>query len=93
MGLQFEWDSEKANSNRKKHGISFDEARTVFADPREMTIFDADHSEDEDRYVSMGLSGLGRVIVVSYTERDDRIRIISARVASRRERTQYEKAN
>jgi uncharacterized DUF497 family protein len=91
MGLLFEWDAEKAASNLLKHGVSFDEARTVLGDPHEMTIFDEDHSEDEDRYISMGLSGQGRVVVVSYTERDDRIRIISARVANKRERAQYEK--
>jgi len=91
MGLLFEWDADKAASNLRKHRVSFDEARTVLSDPREMTMFDEDHSEDEDRYISMGLSGQGRVVVVSYTERDDRIRIISARVANKRERAQYEK--
>jgi uncharacterized DUF497 family protein len=90
MGLQFEWNPEKAASNLKKHGVSFEEARTVLADPLEMTMFDPDHSEEEDRYISLGLSNRGRVLVVSYTERENRIRIISARVAAKRERKKYE---
>jgi uncharacterized protein len=91
VGFRFEWDPAKAASNVDKHGVSFEEARTVFGDPNELTIFDEDHSEDEDRYLSMGMSSRGRIIVVSYTERDHHIRIISARVATKRERSQYEK--
>ena len=91
MGLQFEWDDHKAQANIAKHKVSFDEARTVLSDPLEMTMYDPDHSESEDRYISMGLSEQGRLLVVSYTERRDRIRIISARVANKRERKQYEK--
>ncbi|MDX1947096.1 MAG: BrnT family toxin [Pirellulaceae bacterium] len=93
MGLLFEWDQDKASSNEAKHGISFDEAQTVFADPLASTIYDPDHSDDEDRYLSLGMSGRSRILVVSFTDRDDRIRIISARVASRKERKQYEEAN
>ena len=93
MAFLFEWDPHKADGNRLKHGISFDEAKTVFGDPRELTIFDEDHSDEEDRYISLGMSKIGRVLVVSYTERDDHIRIISARAANRRERLQYEKSS
>ncbi len=93
MGLLFEWDADKALANERKHGISFEEASTVFADPLATTIYDPDHSDDEDRYLSLGLSSENRLLVVSFTDRDERIRIISARVASRRERKQYEKAN
>jgi len=90
MGLLFEWDPDKAIANLAKHGVSFDEAKTVFGDANELTIFDEDHSDEEDRYISMGMSRLGRVVVVSYTERDESIRIISARAANTRERKQYE---
>jgi uncharacterized DUF497 family protein len=90
MGLLFEWDADKSKSNQSKHGVSFDEAMTVFSDPLASTIYDPDHSDDEDRYISLGLSGEARLLVVSFTDRDDRIRIISARVANRRERKQYE---
>ena len=93
MGLEFEWHGEKAGLNVTKHGVSFDEARTIFSDRLEMMMFDPDHSDDEDRYISIGLSNRGRVLVVSYTERGDRIRIISARVANKRERSQYEKGS
>jgi uncharacterized DUF497 family protein len=90
MALLFEWDDDKARANVKKHKVSFDEARTALSDPLEMTIYDPDHSADEDRFISMGLSEQGRVLVVSYTERGDRIRIISARLANKHERKQYE---
>ena len=92
MALIFEWDADKAQSNERKHGVTFEEASTVFADPLASTIHDPDHSEDEDRYLSLGLSSKNRVLVVSFTDRDEKIRIISARVASRRERKQYEEA-
>ena len=92
MGLQFEWDHVKAAANRKKHRVSFDEAETDFGDPGEQTIFDEDHSEDEHRFISLGMSNRGRVLVVSCTERGDRIRIISARVANKLVRRQYEEA-
>jgi uncharacterized DUF497 family protein len=90
MGLQFERDAEKAASNWKKHVVSFEEASTILSDPLEATVHDPDHSDQEDRYVSIGMSAGRRILVVSYTERDDHIRIISARVANKRERKQYE---
>ena len=85
MGLRFEWDSAKAISNREKHGVSFDEATTVFSDPLSVTISDPDHSLGEERWVDIGRSLSGRLLVVTYVERIDRIRIISARKASPRE--------
>ena len=90
MGLEFEWDQRKARTNARKHGVSFEEASSVFADPLARTIPDPLHSDEEDRFVTAGESERRRVLVVVYTERQDRIRIISARVASRRERKDYE---
>ena len=92
MELTFEWDEEKDLSNRKKHGVSFDEAKTVFNDPFSITIEDVQHSEDEHRYIDIGLSARGRLIVVSYTERASHIRIISCRKATKSERKSYEQA-
>ncbi len=88
--MEFEWDAGKAASNLSKHGVSFAEAMTVFGDPLEMMIPDPVHSEVEKRFVSVGVSESDRLLVVSYTERDQRIRIISAREAAPRERRQYE---
>ena len=89
--MEFEWDGEKELANVEKHGVAFAEASTVFGDPFETTIPDPDHSVGEYRFLSAGVSSAGRVLVVSYVERsDDRIRIISAREASRGERRQYE---
>lgn len=93
MGLKVEWDEDKAHSNGRKHGVTFDEAVTVFADALAMTIHDRDHSDDEDRYVIMGESDQQRLLVVSFTDREDAIRIISARVANRRERKKYEEGS
>ena len=93
MPLEFEWDHEKAKTNRKKHGVTFEEAATVFADPLALTIPDPDHSEDEDRYITVGESTQRRIVVVSAVDRNDIIRIISARIANRRERRQYEEAS
>ncbi len=90
MELSFEWDEEKANANLRKHGISFDEAATIFLDPFSITIPDADHSIDELRYVDIGSSKKGRVLVVVYTERGARIRIIGCRKATPSERRMYE---
>lgn len=90
MSLDFEWDPRKALSNRRKHGVSFEEAATVFADPLALTIHDPLHSEEEDRFVTIGESERLRVLVVVFTERAEKIRIISARFATRRERKQYE---
>ncbi len=85
----FEWDEEKAESNLRKHGISFQEARTVFRDPLSVTISDPT-TRDESRFIDIGMSGSGRLLVVVYTEREPRIRIISSRPATQRERKSYE---
>jgi uncharacterized DUF497 family protein len=82
--MDFEWDDAKADSNEQKHGVSFTEAMTVFADPLSLTGYDPDHSDDENRYITMGLSAAGRLLVVSHTDRGEKVRIISARKASGR---------
>ena len=91
--MEFEWEDDKAESNLRKHGVSFPEAQTVFADPLALTGYDPDHSHEEDRYITMWTSLEGRLLVVSHTDREDRVRIISAREASRRERRDYEDGN
>lgn len=88
--LQFEWDQEKAAANARKHRVTFGEAETTFADKRSLDIYDPDHSVSEDRFVKLGMSAAGRLLVVVYAERMKRIRIISARLASRYERRRYE---
>lgn len=88
--MSFEWDPRKATSNLAKHGVSFDEAASVFVDPLAASGPDPDHSIDESRYVTFGVSGLGRLLVVSHTHRSGAIRIISARRATRAERKIYE---
>ena len=90
MDLQFEWDEAKAAANVHKHGVSFEEAITIFSDPNSITIFDVEHSDAEGRFIDIGLSANGRVLVVVYTERGPRIRIISCRKATPAERRQYE---
>jgi uncharacterized DUF497 family protein len=90
LPLIFEWDEKKADDNLRKHGVSFDEAKTVFNDPFSVTIYDPDHAGDEERYIDIGLSSKGRLIVVSYIERDEKIRIISSREATTKEQGQYE---
>ena len=90
MDLIFEWDEEKAVRNEAKHGLSFEEAKTVFNDPLAVTIPDPEHSAQEDRWVDTGLSSGGEVLVVWYTERDNRIRIIGCRRATRAERRAYQ---
>jgi hypothetical protein len=90
---EFEWDPEKAANNLRKHGISFVEAATVFFDTLSVTIPDPLHSAEEDRFVITGLSNRQRVLVVVHADRGDRIRIISARLASSSERKKYESAN
>ena len=90
MALRFEWDPRKAAANLKKHGVSFHEAASVFRDPLSITISDPDHSDSEERFVDLGLSHRGRLVVVSYIERGDNIRIISARRADRPEQRAYE---
>jgi uncharacterized DUF497 family protein len=86
----FEWDDAKAASNFQKHGVTFGEAATVFDDPLAVTFYDPDHSDDDDRFLTIGLSAAGRTLIVSHTDRGDRIRIISAREATRAERKGYE---
>ncbi len=93
MQLGFEWDDEKARANFKKHRVGFDEATTVFTDACSITIPDLGHSPDEQRYVDIGNSDKGRLLVVVYTERGSNIRIISCRKATPSERTLYEEGN
>lgn len=88
--FQFEWDEAKAQSNTRDHRVTFDEAVTVFRDPLASTIPDPDHSLGEERYLTVGLSIRGRLLVVSYTERQGQLRLISCRPATRRERRAYE---
>jgi uncharacterized DUF497 family protein len=90
MGLVFEWDAEKGLGNLEKHGVSFEEAASAFADPMSSTIADPEHSVGEERWILLGLSFTGRLVVVAHTERRDTIRLISARLATRSERRQYE---
>jgi uncharacterized DUF497 family protein len=90
MGLLFEWDPEKARRNIKKHRVSFDEASTAFLDLLSQTIDDPLHSEDEDRFVLIGRSIQGRPLVIVHTDKGERIRIISARLATKKERLRYE---
>jgi uncharacterized protein len=88
--MDFEWDQKKAAANVENHGVTFDEAATAFSDPLSLTIPDPDHSEGEYRYMLLGLSDEGRLIVVSHTERGAKIRLISARLAASREIRDYE---
>jgi hypothetical protein len=90
VGYSFEWDAKKAQANLSKHGVSFAEAVTVFGDPLAMNMPDPDHSDSEQRFIVLGMSDRFRLLVVSYTERPPRTRIISARLATRKERKQYE---
>lgn len=89
--IEFEWDPEKAETNLRKHGVGFIEAATIFRDPLSITIFDPDHSTDEDRYITIGVSNRGRPVMVAHTDRGEITRIISARELTRAERRQYEK--
>jgi uncharacterized DUF497 family protein len=89
-GLKFEWDRDKAAENLLRHGVSFEEAATVFRDPLSQTGGDPDHSLDEARFVIFGVSTRGRLLAVAHTERGDTIRIISARAATPGERKIYE---
>ena len=91
--MDFEWDDAKAESNAEKHGVSFAEAMTIFADTLSVTGYDPRHSDEEDRFLTMGMSVDGRLLLVSHTDRADAVRIISAREASRHERKDYEDGN
>ena len=89
--IKFEWDATKASLNKKKHSISFDEAKTVFFDEHARVIYDPEHSDNEERFVILGLSAIARVLVVChcYRKKDSVIRIISARKATKKESIQY----
>jgi uncharacterized protein len=91
---RFEWDPDKADRNKKKHGIAFEQAAAVFSDPKAMSLYDTEHSGDEDRWITLGLSGTGGLVVVCHTfewvdSTTARIRIFSCRKATRRENRQY----
>lgn len=90
MGYIFEWDPVKAEANVRKHGVTFDEASTIFGDPLNLLMADPDHSRDEERYVLLGMSNRRRLLVVAFAERPPRTRLISARRATRQERRRYE---
>jgi hypothetical protein len=89
----YEWDPQKAKRNVHEHGVSFEEAATVFLDPLAMTYPDPDHSDEEDREITIGYSRNQRLLFVSHVQRTNRTRIISAREATRRERKQHEEGN
>ena len=94
VNYNFEWDPKKAHSNQEKHGVSFEEAATVFLDPMAMTIYDPDHSETEDRWITMGISKNGRLLIVCHTFHKERqesvtLRIFSSRKANKRETQEY----
>ena len=88
--IDFEWDNAKAKTNLRKHGVSFSEAATVLRGGLSITIHDPDHSDAEDRYITIGTSVSGRFLIVAHTDRGDRTRIISARELTRKEREAYE---
>jgi hypothetical protein len=90
MERTFEWDEKKAKANLKNHQVDFEEAASVFRDPLNETIYDLDHSIDEDRYITIGWSNRRRLLMVAFTERGTNIRIISARELTRNEREAYE---
>ena len=87
---EFQWDEEKAKSNLKKHGVSFEEGATIFNDPTIATILDPDHSKDEERFISIGMSVIRRLLTAIHTYRKDRLRLISARKATKAEKKNYE---
>ena len=90
MQLTFEWDEEKAKENLKRHKVSFEEAKTIFNDPFLLTFPDPDHSEGEERYLNIGQSATGKILIVIHTERQSCIRLISCRKTTKKERTSYE---
>jgi uncharacterized DUF497 family protein len=92
MKVTVEWDPVKAQTNLKKHQVSFEEASTVFDDPLFITFLDVEHSFEEERYITLGLSKAKRLLLIAHTERDEVIRIISARKATKNERRFYEEA-
>lgn len=90
MSFEFEWEPVKAAKNFHKHKVAFQEAATVFADETSATVYDPDHSDEEDRFLTIGYSNRGRLLIISHTDRDERIRIISAPILKPSERKQYE---
>lgn len=88
--IEFEWDPRKADSNLRKHGVSFTEAGTIFGDELAITVSDPDHSKEEDRFITIGWSDRRRLLIVSHTDRADKVRIISARELTKAERREYE---
>ena len=90
ISMEFDWDENKAAINLSEHRVSFDEAKTIFYDTLHAVFYDLKHSDDEERYIAIGHSANSRLLFVSYTERANVIRLISAREATRREREQYE---
>lgn len=93
MKPSFEWDERKAEENLRKHHVSFEEAETVFDDPLSVTILNPIHSANEERFIDIGQSDKQRVLIVAYTERRDKIRLISTRLATHIERKKYEEEN
>lgn len=93
MSLIFEWDEEKERKNLRKHQVDFFEAKTVFNDPFLLTFLDKKHSDDEIRFINIGMSVKARILIVVHTEREGVIRIISGRKATKSEQSYYEKAN
>ena len=93
MKLIFEWDEIKAKANFKKHKVSFEEGKTVFNDPFLFTFPDNEHSAKEERHITIGLSAHGRILILTHTERQGKIRIISCRKATARERRFYEEGS
>jgi uncharacterized DUF497 family protein len=93
MGIKFEWDPNKAARNSHKHKVTFEEATTIFQDDLSITVPDPDHSVEETRHITVGLSSHNRLLMVAHTERGDSIRIISARELTPREKRQYEQAS
>lgn len=91
--MEFEWNLDKAKLNLEKHGISFQEAATMFSDPLSVTFPDPEHSVGENRYVIIGVSRFGQLLVVAHTDRGETIRVISARKATRQERKFYEEGS
>lgn len=89
MSLQFDWDTGKAQNNLHKHQVSFEEACTIFDDPMFITFLDAEHSLDEERYITIGFSQSNRLLLVAHAERQGHIRMISARKATKHEQTFY----
>jgi uncharacterized DUF497 family protein len=90
MSIPFEWDEEKAEINLKKHKVGFEEAKSVFGDPFSITVDDPDHSKEEQRFIDIGKSASGKLLVVVYTQHESKIRIISCRKATPAERRKYE---